>query len=211
MSEGVFMPTQTEKLIIPGLRDSGPGHWQTLWCQSRDDCRKVDLGYWDYPSRMVWISRLDRAIAVARSQVVLVAHSLGCHAVAWWAAEASSARLEKVAGALLVAPPDVDREGVDPLLLPFAPTPPVFLPFRSVLVASRDDEYASFERSAGMARTWGSDLVDAGRCGHVNASSGLGDWPEGQHLLSSLDGSARLETGIDPLHARRKMDPSHTR
>jgi predicted alpha/beta hydrolase family esterase len=205
------MPTRTEKLIVPGLRDSGPDHWQSHWCKSRDDCRKVDLGYWDHPSRLVWVSRLDRAVAVSRSPVVLVAHSLGCHAVAWWAAEASSARLEKVAGALLVAPPDVDRPDVDPLLLPFGPTPPIFLPFRSILVASRDDDYARFERSAWMARTWGCDLVDAGRSGHINANSGLGDWPEGQRLIGRLDGSTQAGGGTEPLRPRRAPQMPHTR
>lgn len=205
------MPTLTEKLIIPGLRGSGPDHWQTLWCERREDCRRADLGYWEHPSRLVWVSRLDRAIAICRSRVILVAHSLGCHAVACWAAEASTARLEKVTGALLVAPPDVDRHDVDPLLLPFAPTPSIFLPFRSVMVASRDDGYASFERSAWMARTWGSDLVDAGRSGHINASSGLGDWPEGQHLLDRLEGSDLPETGFDTLRPRFKPQAPHTR
>jgi uncharacterized protein len=171
------------KLIIPGLHGSGPDHWQTLWCRSDTECRMVDLGFWDHPDRLVWISRLDRAVAMAPSRVVLVAHSLGCHAVAWWAAEASVARLEKVSGAMLVAPPDVDRPDVEPLLLPFAPTPPLFLPFRSILVASRNDSYASFERSAWMARRWGSDLVDVGHLGHVNVASGIGDWPEGRRLL----------------------------
>jgi predicted alpha/beta hydrolase family esterase len=141
--------------------------------------------------------------------VVLVAHSLGCHAVAWWATEASSARLEKVAGALLVAPPDVDRPDVDPLLLPFGPTPAIFLPFSSILVASRNDDYASFERSAAMARIWGCDLIDARRSGHINAGSGLADWTEGQRLLGRLDGSAQM--GLEPSRPGRKPEMPHTR
>jgi predicted alpha/beta hydrolase family esterase len=182
------MHTGPIALIIPGLLGSGPDHWQTRWCRERRDCRHVDLGNWDHPSRLLWMSRLDRAIASAPGPVVLVAHSLGCHAVAWWLADALAARVDKVLGALLVAPPDVDRPDVDPRLRAFAPTPVVRLPFRSLLVASRNDHYASFDRSAWMARQWGSELVDVGRKGHVNADSGLGDWSEGRLLLGRLVG-----------------------
>jgi hypothetical protein len=33
---------------------------------------------------------------------------------------------------------------------------------------------------------WGSPLVDAGDLGHINADSGIGEWPEGVRLLASL-------------------------
>jgi len=173
-------------LIIPGLHDSGPDHWQTRWLACRDDCARVELGRWSEPSRTLWMSRLDRAVARSRDPVVLVAHSLGCHAVAWWANEASAPRLEKVRGALLVAPPDVDRPDAIALLTPFAPTPDRALPFRSILAASRDDDYASFERSRWMAARWGSALIDFGRQGHLNTESRLGDWIDGQRLLRGL-------------------------
>ena len=173
-------------LIVPGLHDSGPDHWQTRWLVCRDDCARVELGRWSEPSRTLWMSRLDRAVARSREPVVLVAHSLGCHAVAWWANEASAPRSEKVRGALLVAPPDVDRADAVPLLKPFAPTPDRALPFRSILAASRDDDYATFERSRWMAERWGSELIDFGRQGHLNAETRLGDWNDGQALLRSL-------------------------
>jgi len=176
----------TRCLILPGLHDSGPDHWQTRWLARRDDCERVELGRWSQPSRSLWVSRLDRAIARAPIPVVLVAHSLACHAVVWWAADASLARLEKVRGALLVAPPDVDRADTLAELLPFAPTPAVRLPFRSILAASRDDDYAHFSRLQEMAGQWGSELADFGRQGHLNAESRLGDWIEGQSLLRSL-------------------------
>ena len=173
-------------LILPGLHDSGPDHWQTRWLALRDDCERVELGRWSQPSRSLWVSRLDRAIARASAPVVLIAHSLACHAVAWWAADASPARLEKVRGALLVAPPDVDLPDAVAELRPFAPTPLERLPFRSILVASRNDEYASFGRLVRLATHWGSELADFGRQGHLNAESRLGDWIEGQRLLRGL-------------------------
>jgi hypothetical protein len=180
-------------LVVPGLWDSGPDHWHSLWCASEPSCRRVELGGWSDPSRELWISRLDRAVARERRPVVLAAHSLGCLAVAWWAAEASSARLGKVVGALLVAPPDVDDADAHPLVRRFAPAPPLPLPFPALLVASRDDRYAAFDRLGELARCWGAGLVDAGTLGHINAESGLAAWPQGLALLRALHSPLALD------------------
>jgi len=180
------MADRPVELIIPGLFDSGPDHWQSRWLALRAQSVRVELGRWHAPSRDLWVAHLDRAIGRQRGPVVLVAHSLGCLAVAWWAQEASAARLSKVRGAMLVAPPDVDRPGVHPLLQPFAPAPLAALPFPSLLVASRNDGYADFARLAWLAAAWGSRLADVGPCGHINAESGLGDWPQGLDLLERL-------------------------
>src|SRR3546814_7469177 len=73
-------------LAVPGLNNSGPGHWQTIWETTRNDCERVDLGMWDRPHRNTWVNKLNAAIRQADRPVILVAHSLGCIAVAWWAA-----------------------------------------------------------------------------------------------------------------------------
>ncbi|MET0373215.1 MAG: alpha/beta hydrolase [Rhizorhabdus sp.] len=172
-------------LIIPGLHSSGPDHWQSRWLRERDDCRWVELGDWADPTRLGWVAALDRAVARADGCPVLVAHSLGCLAVAWWATSAGE-RAAKVAGALLVAPPDTDRIGADPRLQRFAPAPRHSLPFPAIVAASRSDPYASFERSRQMARAWSARFHDAGDAGHLNASSGLGSWDEGQGLLDEV-------------------------
>lgn len=178
------------ELIIPGLFDSGPDHWQTRWLALRPNAVRVELGRWHEPSRDLWVSHLDRAIGRQRGPVVLVAHSLGCLAIAWWAREASAARLSKVRGAMLVAPPDVDRGDTHPLLRPFAPAPLAPLPFATMLVASRDDHYADFTRLAWLAGAWGAEMIDAGQLGHINAESDLGDWAYGLSLLDRLTGGA---------------------
>lgn len=171
-------------LIIAGIDNSDPDHWQTAWERDRADCYRVELGCWDDPIRNVWISRLDQAIYNATSDVVLVAHSLGCHAVAWWARQLGPTGRATVRGALLVAPPDVDLPNVDPRLARFAPTPEVILPFPAAVVASRDDHYAPIERSREMADLWGAAFIDAGELGHINARSGLGSWLPGQRLAT---------------------------
>ena len=62
------------------------------------------------------------------------------------------------------------------------------LRFPTRVVASRNDSYGSFEFSARCAKAWGSELSDVGALGHINADSGLGDWPEGERLLAGLLG-----------------------
>lgn len=172
-------------LTVPGLYGSGPDHWQTRW-EEREDVRRVDLGAWDNPHRSHWITKLDLVIAYEREPVVLVAHSLGCLAVAWWAALASADRCGQVAGALLVAPPDVERVDAHPILQRFAPVPRVTLPFPAIVVASVDDPYATIERSYAFAIRWGTEFREVGALGHINAESGIGAWPEGQAMLAAL-------------------------
>ena len=175
-------------LLLPGLNNSGPGHWQSRW-ERLPGFSRVDLGDWEKPRLHHWVERLDQAIGDTTGPVVLAAHSLGCLAVAWWSALKWHDRLEhKVRGAVLVAPPDVDAVDAHAGLRDFRPAPRLRLPFTSLLVASRDDHYASFRRSAELARAWSCTLVDAGEAGHLNADSGLGAWPTGLRLVSELSG-----------------------
>lgn len=180
--------TTSEPLIltVPGLANSGPDHWQTRWEQDRRNCRRVELGMWDRPHRNTWVNQLNLAIHRAGRPVVLVAHSLGCLAVAWWARYERPAADHPVVGALLVAPPEVDFFPLDERLSQFSPTPAEALPFRSILVASRDDPYMGIHTARQLARTWGSTFADAGEAGHINAESRLGDWAFGQALLEQL-------------------------
>ncbi|HWG06077.1 MAG TPA: alpha/beta hydrolase, partial [Beijerinckiaceae bacterium] len=108
---------------------------------------------------------------------VLIAHSLGCVAVAH-AAAAFPAGL--VRGALLVAPASARSiEATEAIDQAFIPIPIEPLPFPSLLIASRTDQFASFEEAEEMAGLWGSLLLDAGDAGHINSESGHGPWPEG--------------------------------
>lgn len=184
-------------LNVPGVANSGPAHWQTRWEQRYPWFRRVELGLWHQPDRTVWVQRLDEAIRAADQPVILVAHSLGCLAVAWWASLSGAGYREPVAGALLVAPADAERPAACSRVAGFAPVPTHPLPFPSILVASRNDPHASFERSARFARAWGSHLVDAGNAGHLNAESALGDWPLGISLVDRLVDAASLADDVD--------------
>ncbi len=164
-------------LTVPGLGGSGPSHWQTLWEESRPDTRRVELGMWNTPHRNAWVTKLDLAIRSAQAPVVLAAHSLGCLAVAWWAELSGQPYGAPVAGALLVAPADVDRANAPDELKAFGPTPAKPLPFPSILVASTDDPWIDPQRAHDLAGAWGSVFVEAGQQGHLNAGAGSAGGP----------------------------------
>lgn len=182
-------------LTVPGLGGSGPSHWQTLWEESRPDTTRVELGMWNTPHRNAWITKLDQKIRQTQAPVILAAHSLGCLAVAWWAQLSAQPFGNPVAGALLVAPADVDNVGQSHTLNGFRPIPNQQLPFPSIVVSSTDDPWVSIERAEQIAQNWGSVFVNAGAQGHLNAASGLGWWHDGQQLLDNLLDTASAKGG----------------
>ena len=175
-------------LLLPGWQDSGPDHWQSRWERLHGDLR-VEQADWWCPRRGDWMARLDEVVqqqtlAQPLRPLLLAAHSLGCHLVAAWAAH--SRRTSHVRGALLVAVPDVDRPDWPPQLHNWRPAVRARLPFPAVAVLSRDDPFGSFDAGQRYAHDWGAAVHDAGCGGHLNADSGLGDWPEGRALLDRL-------------------------
>lgn len=175
------MTSRTSTIIVPGWRDSGPGHWQTLWAQRLDGALRVVQDDWMTPSRTAWVGQLEKTVLAAPHPVVLVAHSLGCIASIHIGAEAAA----RVRGALLVAPADPERRAI---LSDFAPVPYAPLPYRSIVVASSNDPYCPIRLAGAYARAWGSELVRLQNAGHINVESGYGEWPLGMALLQSLTG-----------------------
>lgn len=177
----VISPRNT--LLLPGWQNSGPDHWQSRW-EALHGYHRVEQHDWMRPLRGDWSARLEETVADADGPVLLVAHSLGCILTAWWAAH--SRHTQRVAGALLVAPPDIERYDNRQQIPGWAPVARQRLPFRSILVASSDDPFGSLEGASRLAADWGADFVSLGPKGHINADSGLGDWEEGHVLLLSL-------------------------
>jgi predicted alpha/beta hydrolase family esterase len=170
-------------LILPGLWNSGPRHWQTLWHERHPHWLRAAHRDWTNPGRDEWVSEMDAAIANCSGAPILVAHSLGCMLVAHWALSGSPL---KVAGAFLVAPSDVEAATYPADLNGWAPIPLAPLPFPSVVVGSANDPFASLERTGAFADAWGSRLVEIGDAGHLNTDSGHGHWPEGLRLLEAF-------------------------
>lgn len=185
-------------IILPGLGGSGPAHWQTLW-QARDpEARRFAPESWSRPSLAGWLAALDRALAGGPGPALLVAHSLACLLVAHRAAGHGGAG---IAGAFLVAPPDPAAPAFPPEAADFRPVPEAPLPFPALVVASSDDPYDPQGGAARLAAAWGAELVVAGALGHINAASGIGDWPQGAALLERF--RQRLPGALRPRRADR--------
>jgi predicted alpha/beta hydrolase family esterase len=180
-------------LLLPGWLDSGEMHWQTRW-ERQFGFTRVVQDDWQWPRRGDWMARLEEALLDDDRPAVLVAHSLGCHLTAAWAAH--SQQRARVAGALLVAPPDVTRADLPPQLHNWAREVTQPLPFTSTVVLSTDDPFADAQRSLQMAAGWDSEVVTLGPAGHINGDSGLGDWPEGLSLLRAVIERAGLAPGF---------------
>jgi predicted alpha/beta hydrolase family esterase len=178
-------------LVQPGYESSGKEHWQTHW-ENAFGYKRIEQRDFYHPCRGDWTQEIERYVISAPVKVILVAHSLGCIAVAHWAM--GSNLTARIGGALLVAPADVDStEHTPDAIRDFAPIPRRPLPFRSTVIASRNDPFMPFDAAQRLANTWQSRFVDVGLLGHVNADSSLGLWPEGHRELLALCTSAALE------------------
>ena len=174
-------------LILPGLFDSGPDHWQTRWELANPSFRRVRQRDWQTPDRSEWVAALHAVISESADPAILVAHSLACSLVAHWA----GAHDGPVRGALLVAPADVEAPDFPEGPTGFAPMPLVRLPFPSIIVSSTNDPYVTPRRAARFAEAWGAELELIGPAGHINSASRLGEWPRGLAFLERLSGRVR--------------------
>lgn len=175
--------SEAEILIVPGYTNSGEHHWQTRWQKRLSTARRVEQAEWSKPVREDWVQRVADAVNTADRPVILVAHSLGVPTVL----HAIPKFCKPVAGAFLVAPPEVTNPEIRPKhLMTFGPYPQDALPFPSITIASRNDPFGSYGHAEAMSQAWGSMLIDAGEAGHINAESGHGPWPEGSMVFAQF-------------------------
>ncbi|GAA3367475.1 alpha/beta hydrolase [Streptomyces sannanensis] len=176
-------------VIVPGLRDHVPDHWQTILADKIANARTVPPLTDDRLSCDAQVAALEGVLSDISGPVVLAAHSAGVMTTVHWARR----HRRPVEGALLAAPPDFDTplpEGYptqDALHANgWTPVPRTPLPFPSIVAASTNDPLADFARVAGLARVWGSRLVDLGPVGHLNPAAGYGEWPRAEELIREL-------------------------
>ena len=174
----------TNYFIIPGLGNSGEQHWQTYFEKQLDNAQRIEQRDWDAPACHDWINTIDEAIrSYDPSTIVLIAHSLGCATIAHWAKQYN--RIIK--GALLVAPSDLEAPAYTFPATGFSPVPAENLNFRTIVVASTNDPWVSIERAKYFADAWGSEFIDIGEAGHINALSGYGEWQQGLEILKAFE------------------------
>src|SRR6185369_13618778 len=99
---------KTKYLIVPGITNSSPQHWQSLWEKEfPEKFRRIEQAEWDRPICDDWIETIEAEVQKESPEsVVLIAHSLGCTAVAHWAKRFGT----HIKGAMLVAPSDCEAE-----------------------------------------------------------------------------------------------------
>ncbi|WP_026714950.1 RBBP9/YdeN family alpha/beta hydrolase [Flavobacterium daejeonense] len=171
-------------LIVPGLGDSATGHWQDNWLQHFPNTKKVVQDNWNQPQLQDWLKNLDATINSIETPVVIVAHSLAVSLVTHWSQQNNTS---KIAGALLVAPADVESaEHTPEEIWNFAPIPLNKLNYPSIVISSSNDPYISVERAEFLANQWQSHFYNVDPKGHLNFESQLGLWEEGQQILESL-------------------------
>lgn len=168
--------SEAEVLIVPGYKGADENHWLTRWEDKLSSAKRVAMGDWHKPIFEDWCANLTQAVNSAQKPVILVGHSIGAQVIV----HAAPSFTKPIAGAMLVAPPDVANPNIRPKhLLTFGPARTDPLPFPSVTIASRNDHFCQYNVAEDMAASWGSLFFDAGESGHINSESGHGPWPEG--------------------------------
>ncbi len=173
-------------VLVPGLHNPGPEHWQSIWQGKHPEYHRVQQENWDTPRCSDWIQTLHAAICkIGKGSVVLAGHSSACATIAHYAAQHADAE-GRVAAAFLVAPSDVEALTYPLGSTGFNPCHCRKLPFRSVVVTSIDDPYVTLEHVEFFAHSWGSRLIKIAVARHINAASGYGPWPDGEQWLEEL-------------------------
>ncbi len=163
-------------LLVPGIQDSGPEHWQSCWRQRHPHWLRITQRNWQDPDLDGWVAAIRRELGEQRSHLLLIGHSFGALSSWYFASQFPGV----VAGVVLVAPAEPVRFELEERILA---TP---LPVPSLLFASHNDPLLAFSRARYWAQAWGSELVDVGEGGHINAQSGFGAWPHGLQRIGQF-------------------------
>ena len=74
-------------------------------------------------------------------------------------------------------------------------------PLRETLVvASRNDPWLSFDGARAWSTCWDVPLLDAGEVGHINPAAGFGPWPLAAQWV---------ERQLKRWHAERRLERAH--
>jgi uncharacterized protein len=161
-------------LFVPESGIPDARHWQARWSAKLSSARFV--------ADPLAPGEIAEAARAATRPIFFIAYSTGAIALAEAVPDLAP---YDVRGAFLVAPPseaalatmDAGR---------WSRFPRARLPFPSALVASRTDPWAPYDDSVAIAADWGSELIDAGEAGRIDAESGHGPWPEGLLRLAGM-------------------------
>lgn len=192
---GRYLGQTTRLLIVLGLHDSGPGHWQS-WLQAhfRGSVR-VQQAHWDVPDLDRWADRIAQTLSqVDAGPWVVAAHSFGCLALARYLTHHAGSGDSPVQSALLVAPAEPAKFGVTPLL------PQQALPVPTVMLASETDPWMALESARTWAQRWNAHFINLGDVGHINEEAGFGPLPQAKALVETMIQQVARQTRLDRVH-----------
>ncbi len=174
----------TSYFIIPDLGDSGMDHWQTYFENSGANFKRIIQKEWDATLCTDWVTTVEKSISMYdHAKVVLLGHSLDCATVAHWARQYQ----KKIRGTLLVAPSDIKNPVYTFPAMEFNPIPKEKINFKTIVVARSNDPWGPLKRAKYFADRLGSEFLDIGEAGHINAAFDHGEWKEGLAILKKLN------------------------
>ena len=194
-----MMPRESHTIVVvPGLRGHVEDHWQTRLAATLPNARVVQSFGRDKRDLAGRVADLHQVVQETDTPVTLVAHSAGCLVTVHWAMQHDL----PVRGALLATPPTLVR----PLPAEYPsmeelresgwlPIPRAPLRFPSIVAASTDDALGHYEEVRALADAWGGRFMGIGPVGHLNPSSGYGEWPGAEALLDVLAGMLLARQG----------------
>lgn len=155
-----FALARPDRFDILQIFDRGerPPEWAR---ELLDNAARIEIGERGGGSRNVWATQLDEAVRHAERPVLLVAHGVGCLALAWWAKLSPAPYVERVAAALLVRPAEGPAHARE-----FA-RPKTLFPFPSVVIDRGDDRQATAQ-AMDFAASCGSRFIHGGEEAAVN-------------------------------------------
>ncbi|HEX3018983.1 MAG TPA: alpha/beta hydrolase [Chitinispirillaceae bacterium] len=167
---------------VPGLYGSGTRHWQTRW-EKLYGFSRIEQNDWDNPEYSKWDKLFCQKLAESGSnQVILVAHSLGCHLILKSFIHVN----QWIKGIFFVAPPDLKSTTIKKDLYSFHIDTPYRVDVPAYLIYSENDPFASAEYSEKLGHIFGLHTINIGKHGHINSDSDIGNWDEGYALFKRL-------------------------
>lgn len=163
-------------ILVPGLRDSDDEHWQSCWEQRFPFWQRIRQKEWYQADLDRWVLAIRRELSACTQPAILVGHSFGALASCYVVQQ----KMEGIVGVMLVAPAEPMRFEIEDRIRPDLLTVP------SLAFASHNDPLMTFSRAKYWAKAWGSELVDVGEGGHINAESGFGPWEYGLQRLAEF-------------------------
>lgn len=193
---GRFDGAPVRVLIIPGLNDSGPGHWQT-WLQAQyQGALRVKQRDWHQPDLDRWAGRVTQAVDSASEQTtwIAVAHSFGSLALAQHLATRQPRAQGGIRAALIVAPADPVKFQLQDRL----PRRGLGIPL--TVVGSDNDPWMPAASAQDWAHHWGARFHNLGRAGHINVDSGFGPWPWARFKVDQLIRDQQRQRRLERAH-----------